>query len=85
MYGAVQVRGSPRPCAFTAGKYILFGVCNEDGPHAKLARNEHVSAMLEFYTGKRGTFGPLAFVLTQFGTQHKTVKQDTRSGSCTTS
>lgn len=49
--------------AGSAGKYILFGVCNEDGPHAKLARNEHVSAMLEFYTGRRGTFGPFAFVL----------------------
>jgi hypothetical protein len=49
--------------AASAGKYILFGVCNEDGPHAKLARNEHVSAMLEFYTSRRGTFGPFAFVL----------------------
>jgi hypothetical protein len=47
----------------SAAKYILFGVCNEDGPQAKLARNEHVSAMLEFYTGRRGTFGPFAFVL----------------------
>lgn len=49
--------------AGSAGKYILFGVCNEDGPQAKLARNEHVSAMLEFFTGRRGTFGPFAFVL----------------------
>lgn len=49
--------------AGSAGKYILFGVCNKDGPQAKLARNEHVSAMLEFYTGRLGTFGPFAFVL----------------------
>ena len=49
--------------AASAGQYILFGVCNENGPHAQLARNEHVSAMLEFYTGSRGAFGPFAFVL----------------------
>ena len=45
------------------GKYIFFGLCNEDGPNANLGRNEFVSNMLEFFTGKRGTFGPFAFVL----------------------
>jgi hypothetical protein len=49
--------------AGSAGKYILFGVCNEVGPHANLARNEHVSEMLDFFSGRRGTFGPFAFVL----------------------
>lgn len=49
--------------AGSAGKYILFGVCNEVGPHVNLARNEHVSEMLDFFTGKHGTFGPFAFVL----------------------
>lgn len=49
--------------AAPSGQYILFVVCNEDGPRAKLARNEHVSAMLQFYNGSRGAFGPFAFVL----------------------
>lgn len=57
-------------------EYILFGVCNENGPYAKLTRNKYVSAMLEFYTGERGTFGPFAFVLARV--QKVAASTDTR-------
>jgi len=45
------------------GKYVLYGVCDENGAVANLPRNAFVSEMLDFSTDDRGTFGPFAFVL----------------------
>lgn len=49
------------------GKYVLYGVCDENGAVANLPRNAFVSEMLDFFTDDRGTFGPFAFVLMRIG------------------
>lgn len=44
-------------------RHILYGLCNEEGMHTNLKRNDFVSEMLKFAIRGPGVVGPFAFVL----------------------